>query len=226
MARKFLSERPKYEKQRHLGSNDDFRVYAERYLDLRMWQIKKDMEICLRGARDPKNPKKYLHAYFPALLICCGTFELLANLYAGSANRSRKKRYERLYEYGKLMPHHCYGEDNIFVLFNSMRNMLAHTSTGGGLWKDEESSPLRKIVWRIDASNHYPALSINAEKGKLTRNSFRDCAFTHRLDIKLDRFRCDILESVYQRGGYKDQLLASKGLQKKFRNVMESIYPQ
>ena len=225
MARKFLSERPDCEKKPYLGSGGDFGTYAERYLDLRMWQINKDMEICLRGLRDPKNDRKYLHAYFPALLVCCSTFELLANLYAGSVNRSREKRYARLYAYGKLMPHSCYNKDNIHVLFESMRNKLAHTSTGGGSWVDENTSPQRKIVWRIDASNHYPALSIKRKRGKLMSHPPRDCEYTHLLDVKLDRFRCDILESVYRRDGYRDKLLADLGLLNKFRNVINSIYP-
>lgn len=228
MARKILSPRPDADTKPYLGSEGDFKKYAGAYLDIRMWQIQKDIEICLRGLPNPSGDSVYMHAYFPALLICCGTLELLANLYGGSVKPGNqgKARRARLYAYGKIMPDICYSNDNIRVLFGSMRNALAHHATGGGLWLDKESSPIRKIVWKIYADNHYPALSIKPERDFLVNHPPQDCEFTHRLHIRLDRFRCDIRDSVHRPGGYKERLLSSPKLLTNFRRVIDSIYPK
>ena len=79
-----LRERPP--RVAYMGSGGVFDQYAPAYLDERMWQIEKDMAICLSG-RPAQNGKGFDHAYFPALTACCGMLELLANLHGGSTER-------------------------------------------------------------------------------------------------------------------------------------------
>lgn len=228
MVRKILSARPDADTTPSLGSGGDLKKYAAAYLDIRMWQFQTDIEICLRGLPNPSGDSVYMHAYFPALLLCCGTFELLANLYGGSVKPGKQgeARRRRLYAYGKMMPDNCYSAENIRVLFGSMRNALAHHATGGGVWLDKESSPIRRVVWKIYADSRYPALSIESERGLLVNHPPNVCRFTHRLHIRLDRFRCDIRDSVERPGGYKERLLSSRELLTNFRCVIDSIYPK
>lgn len=206
-----------------MGSGGDINKYAHAYLEVRMWQLYKDMTICLEGRR-ADDGIGFDHAYFPALTICCGTLELLANLYGGSTERG-SPRYERLYAYRKFLPDQCYSTDKLRVLFGSLRNALAHHSTAGGLWIDRKTHS-RRITWKICANTGRPGLAINVEAGVLRNNSPYDCRHTHRLTVRLGRLWRDIRDSVIRSNGYRDALLSDPLLMQNFEKCLAKIYPK
>ena len=203
-----------------MGSDGDSLAYANSYLDERLWQLEKDIGICLAGSRNVDD-SGHEHAYFPALIACCGMLELFANLHAGSTNR--KKRYDRLYSYCGFLPRHGYTKDNIHVLFGLLRNSIAHHGTAAGVWKDPTSS--RRITWELTANNTRPALELMSGAGTLTKDSFNPCPYSHRLRVRLDRFWRDIRDSVESRTGFRASLNTDAESVSRFHRCISQIFP-
>lgn len=197
--------------------------YANGYLDERLWQLEKDIGICLAGRRSDDD-SKFEHAYFPALMTCCGMLELFANLYSGESRRQGPARFKRLDVYRRFLPSTGYSNNNVRILFGLLRNSIAHHGTADGVWKDSESG--RRITWMLATDNRRPALELVPHCGELINDSFEPCPYTHRLRVRLDRLWRDIVTSVESPTGFRNELNSKSVVVEKFHRCMGQVYPK
>ncbi len=206
----------------HRGANGDIEKFAPKFLEDRLRSFAKDMRICLTGtpSDDSTGPT---HAYFPALMSCCGMLEYLSGLFAG---HTRSCSIKEIIAYAKFLPKPDYCDDTIRILFSAFRNAIAHHGIASGVWIDPHPAALgRRITWRIHADARRPALRIIEEAHVLRYDPPWDCRYTHRVHISLDRLWRDIRDSVLTENGYRDKLVSSPELQKKFAKCMHELYP-
>lgn len=204
------------------GSGGDIRKYAEPYLRDRLKGFDKDMKVCLKGIPLPDSRDK-THAYFPALMNCCGLLELLGGLYTGNTDTTDIKR---VFKYRRFLPQPDYSVENIRLLFVVLRHATAHLSIGSGVriprkgkYKD------KRITWKIYADGRHPAITIEKDSDVLDDQSPWDCSHDYRMHVRLKRLQCDIRASVLKRGGYLSELLSSDALMQNFETCMRQIYP-
>lgn len=205
------------------GTGGDMRRFAPLFVRDRMGGFGKDMKICLTGIQS-ETRKGLTHAYFPALMSCCGTLEYLSGFLAGHA---RPCSTQELLDYAlKYMPQPDYADDAIRVLHRALRHPIAHRGIASGVWVDNhESRKGRRITWRVHADCRRPAIRILQEKGVLRRDPPWECPYTHRVHISLGRLWRDIFDSALGARGYCAELEANEGLQRKFASCMRRLYP-
>lgn len=204
------------------GSDGIIRKYAEPYLRDRLSGFDKDMKICLKGIPQP-NSRELTHAYFPALMNCCGLLELLGGLYTGNTDSTK---INRVFKYRKFLPQPDYSVENIRLLFVVLRHATAHLSTGSGVRIPTKGDYRgKRITWKIYADSQYPAIRLEKERDDLDEQSPWDCPHEYRLHVRLKRLQCDIRGSVLNEGGYLSELLPSKNLMRNFETCMRQIYP-
>ena len=208
---------------RHRGADGDMALFASRFVKGRLRGFKKDMEICLSG-RPSKERSGITHAYFPALMNCCGMLEYLARLYTGKPKAANGQNLIVLYS--RFLPNPDYSDDTIRVLFRAFRNQIAHRGIASGVWRDEHDDNLgRRITWKIAADSRRPAVEVVKESGVLLFDSPWECKFTHRAHIHLGRLWRDIRDSAIEPGGYCDELISDPELLRKFARCMRDLYP-
>ncbi len=204
-----------------MGSGGDPAKYANAYLDERLWQLEKDMTVMLAGRR-ADNGKGFDHAYFPALVTCCGMLELFANLHGGDSKNNRR-RDDRLERYRKFLPGNSYSADRLKVLYQFLRNSIAHHGIAAGVFKDKSG---RRITWKLTADTRRPTIELIKENGKLRNDPFKPCSYTHRLHVRLGRYWRDIRQSVEASAGYRNVLNSDPESLKKFHRCINQIFPQ
>lgn len=204
------------------GAGGDIAKFAPEFLEARLQTFTKDMRICLTGK--PSDHRAGLtHAYFPALMSCCGMLEYLASLFAG---HTRPCGVAEIIAYAKFLPKPDYSDDAIRVLFCAFRHPIAHRGIASGVWVDKhEATKGRRITWNIHADARHPALEIVEKPGVLRLDPPWDCPYTDRAHIHLGRFWRDITDSVLAPGGYRDELVSNSDLLKKFTKCMRELYP-
>ena len=206
------------------GSGGDIRKYADAYLKDRLRGFDKDVKICLTGV-PTKESTALTHAYFPALMNCCGMLELLGSLYRGDA---RNYCLRRVFDYSNTyLPQPEYSTENIVLLYEVLRHPTAHLSTGSGVRKPRHGSKKgQRITWKIYADARRPPIKLARDRDKLDEQSPWDSPHDYRLHIRLRRLQCDIRASVLNKGGYLSDLLSKEDLMRNFKRCMRQIYPQ
>jgi hypothetical protein len=196
--------------------------FASEFLEGRLRGFAKDMKICLTGtpSDDSANPT---HAYFPALMSCCGMLEYLSGLFAG---RTKPCGVKEIIAYAKYLPKPDYCDDSIRILFYAFRGPIAHHGIASGVWIDRHSAaPERRTTWKISADARRPALRTIEEPGTLRYDPPWECQYTHRVHISLDRLWRDIRDSVLTENGYRDELVSNPKLLRNFTKCMHNLYP-
>lgn len=182
------------------------------------------MTICL-ASRRLDDGKGFVHAYFPALVTCCGFLELFANLYSGDS-KVQKQRYDRLEAYSRFLPGNCYTRDNLEVLYKALRNPIAHHGVASGLHEEtSQQSQRRRITWMITADTQNPALKLLAKSGTLKNDPPKDRQYSHRMCVRLGRLWRDIYDSVDMPKGYRGAVLSDPAQLKKFHRCIDQIFP-
>ena len=206
------------------GSGGVIGKFAEPYLRDRLKGFDKDMKVCLTGTRLPDSRER-THAYFPALMNCCGMLELLGSLYRGDA---RNYCLRRVFDYSNTyLPQPEYSTENIVLLYEVLRHPTAHLSTGSGVRKPKHGSKKgQRITWKIYADARRPPIKLARDRDKLDEQSPWDSPHDYRLHIRLRRLQCDIRASVLNKGGYLSDLLSREDLMRNFKGCMRQIYPQ
>lgn len=203
----------------HRGAPDDPAKFARAFLEARLGGFEKDMHICLQGVQS-KDRRGLTHAYFPALMNCCGMLEYLAGLYVGRIDGLGKKD---VIAYAKYLPQPDYNDEVIRVLFDAFRNAVAHRGIASGVWVDPHPNmQTRRLTWKVMADTARPALEVLANQSEIKFDSPWPCPYTHRVHIHLGRLWRDIRDSVE---GYVDELATSQDLQNKFMKCMKRLYP-
>ena len=198
-------------------------VFASNFVRQRLRGFEKDMRICLTGVPSDERAGK-THAYFPALMNCCGMLEYLSRLYAGRP-RSRNA-LNLVIEYSKFLPQPDYSSDTVRILFRAFRNPIAHRGIASGVWLDEhDENRGRRITWRIGADNRSPAIEIVHKPDVLRFDSPWECKYTHRAHIRLGRLWREIRDSALAPNGYRDELVSDPELLRKFTRCMRNLYP-
>ena len=207
-------------RQPHRGAPNNISQFAPSFLKGRLRGFQKDMEICLKGIKS-KERAGNTHAYFPALMTCCGMLEYLAGLYAG---RIEGLSYKQVIPYSeKYLPQPDYDPETIRVLFTAFRNTVNHRGIASGVWVDQHpNKPGRRLTWKVKANAVRPAIVVVEEDGELIFDSPWPCKHTHRVHIHLGRLWRDIRDSV---DGYISELRESKDLQENFDKCMKKLYP-
>jgi hypothetical protein len=207
-------------RERHRGAGHDMTKFAPLFLASRLEGFAKDMKICLTGI--PSNARSgSTHAYFPALMNCCGMLEYLAGLYVGRTNSLGKKEVG---DYAiRFLRQPDYDREAIRILFDAFRNAVAHRGIASGVWTDNHHHHKgRRLTWQVHADTARPALELVASPGLIKYDSPWDCPYTHRVQIRLGRLWRDIRDSV---DGYVSELQASQRLQSNFKECMQELYP-
>lgn len=205
----------------HRGANGCTFEFARDFVQGRLKGFAKDMRICLTGVPRDDGRRGKTHAYFPALMSCCGTLEYLAMLYLGSAGLSLG--HKRIAEYTARYMGDDYDSDTIRVLFEAFRNNIAHRGIASGVWVDLHPQHLgRRITWRVKAHSAAPALGLVEENHSLKFDSPWPTPHTHRMHIRLGRLWRDIHDSGQR---YLADLAESEQLQRKFCVCIRQWYP-
>ena len=151
----------------HRGAAGNLRQFAASFVQARMEGFTKDMQICLTPVPS-KARSGPTHAYFPALMACCGTLEYLAGLYSG---RTKPCGDEELSGYAaKFLPQPAYAPDAIHILHCALRHSIAHRGIATGVWVDRKPGANRRVTWRVGAETKAPSIVLKAEEGSLTRD--------------------------------------------------------
>lgn len=204
----------------HRGAPNNPAQFARAFLEARLRGFEKDMCICLKGIKSDDRPG-LTHAYFPALMNCCGMLEYLAGLYAGKIDKLGRKDVATFAN--KYLPQPDYDAEVIRVLFDAFRNAVAHRGIASGVWVDlNPGMKGRRLTWKVMADTARPAIMVVASRSEIKFDSPWPCPYTHRVHIHLGRLWRDIRDSV---DGYVDELITSKALQDKFMKCMEQLYP-
>jgi hypothetical protein len=207
----------------HRGLPDNRGEFACAFVRGRLVGFAKDMKICLRGQRKKTNRGWELtHAYFPALMSCCGMLEYLAQLRAG---RTRGVGNPDIATYAlKYLPQPDYNADIIRILFDAFRDSIAHRGIASGVWVDQNPATQgRRLTWNVHEDEDRPSIEVVAKEGVLTADPPWPCRYTHRVQIHLGRLWRDIHDSAHR---YEKDIVASNALQDRFFRCMELLYPR
>lgn len=203
----------------HRGAPNNPAQFAQAFLKARLRGFEKDMHICLQGVQS-KDRSGLTHAYFPALMNCCGMLEYLAGLYVGRVDGLGKRE---VIAFAKYLPQPDYNDEVIRVLFEAFRNAIAHRGIASGVWIDRHPGmQARRLTWKVMADTARPALEVLANPGEIKFDSPWLCPYTHRVHIHLGRLWRDIRDSV---DGYVDEIATSQALQDNFIKCMKRLYP-
>jgi|SRR6266850_3690121 len=207
----------------HRGFPDNPEQFARAFVTGRLAGFTKDMRICLRGIRKRVNNRWVLtHAYFPALMSCCGMLEYLTGLYVGRTN-GLGRREVTAYAI-KYLPQPDYNADVIRILFDAFRNALAHRGIASGVWVDRHHATRgRRLTWKVFANATRPPIEVCVNEDVLKIDPPWPCRYTHRVHIRLGRLWLDIRNSA---NGYMADVVACQDLQKQFFQCMEELYPR
>jgi hypothetical protein len=207
----------------HRGFPDNPEQFARAFVEGRLSGFAKDMHICLRGIHKRANNRSVLtHAYFPALMSCCGMLEYMTGLYIGRINGLGRR--EVTAHAIKYLPQPDYNADVIRILFDAFRNALAHRGIASGVWIDRHHATRgRRLTWKVFANATRPPIDVRLDEDVLTIDSPWPCRITHRVHIRLGRLWRDIRKSA---NGYIADLVASHDLLDKFFDCMEELYPR
>jgi len=206
----------------HRGSNGKMKEFAPRFVAGRLAGFKKDIAICLTGARS-ETRSGLTHAYFPALMTCCSTLEYMAGLFVGRTDTSISRRDIVSYA-ARYMPQPDYDGEAVRLLVDAFRNAVAHRGIATGVWVDNHASHAgRRITWKVYEDDVRPALALRVEASALKQDSPWPCPYTHRMHIHVGSLASDILESASR---YVEEMRASNVLLAKFELCMHRLYPR
>jgi hypothetical protein len=207
-------------RERHRGATNDIATFAPRFLTGRLQGFEKDMKICLTGVPSTTGLKN-THAYFPALISCCGMLEYVAGLFVGRIEGLGKREVA---DYAlKYLPQPDYDAEAIRILFDAFRNAVAHRGIASGVWKDEHQKHKgRRLTWRVLADSYHPPLELVSSPGVIELDSPWDCQYSHRVQIRLGRLWRDMRDSVKR---YAADLPGSPKLLGNFKRCMSELYP-
>lgn len=208
------------------GSEGALAKFAPRFLRGRLDGFQKDMKTCLTGIPNPKRRGKETHAYFPALMACCGMLEYMACLYRGPSRNTRNTfiaSWRDIAGFPNRFVPGVYDEDAVRILHESIRNAVAHRSILSGVWVDEDKRNAgRRLVWSIYEDFDGLAIQIEAHSGTIRRDSLWECPYTHRVHVRLGTLSNDISEAI---NAYIAELECSADLQNKFERCLRYLYP-
>lgn len=202
----------------HRGAMGDPVLFATDFIQTRLGGFAKDMEICLAGVAIAGDASKLTHAYFPALMGCCGTVEYLAGLSIGHLNRSLG--HVEIASYAGRYMGASYDPDTVQVLFDAFRHRVAHRGITTGIWLDRVKN--RRLTWRVSADDAGPAVSVEEDAGTLSLDSPWPVPYSHRAYVRIGR----LWKDIYASGGcYLSELRESPKLQERFMKCMRYLYP-
>lgn len=211
-----------------MGMNIDQQdaVLADKFLTHRISMFDKDMQICLTGIPRKDDPSIDTHAYFPALMACCGFLDLLGSLYKGDAKRSKTSWVVNYCQRFMANPDD-YCNDNIVLLFEVVRHGAAHLGVGKGVVIPKYGTDDNKrITWTIDEHPGSPAIRLESDTGVVLKPTLPWCCpYDHRLHAYLPTLQADIRDSVLRTGGYRESVMADHEPLGKFKQAMKDIYP-
>ena len=201
--------------------------FADYFLTHRMKGFAKDIAICLTGRPREDDPNVNTHAYFPALMTCCGTLELLGSLHHGDAHHSDAKWVARYCKDFMVRPED-YTKQTIILLLEVVRHGTAHLGIAKavaqprcGEYRD------KRITWTVWEGACQPNVHLRREPDILD-SELRPwkCDFEYRLSVHLQGLFEDIRDSVLRPGRYRDTVMTDAKLLEKFEAAAKHIYPE
>lgn len=203
----------------HRGAGSDPAAFAQDFVRKRLTGFEKDMRICLTGVPHLDDPTRETHAYFPALMACCGTLEYLAGLSQGKPDKPLG--HDKIAVYAARYMNPAYNADIVRILWEAFRHKVAHHGISSGVWLDREKD--RRVTWKIEEGDVAPALLLVEETGILEYDPPWPTAYTHRMHIRLGRLWQDIRDSAHR---YLAEHANSHDLQENFEACMRHLYPR
>ena len=179
------------------------------------------MGICLTPVPSPTGSGT-THAFFPALATCCSTLEYLTSLFHGRLNGIG---WQQVAAFSlRYLPQPDYDRQTIRVLFNALRNPIAHRGIATGVWVDRAhgDNKQRRLTWKVSVGAKRPACQVIAEDGELTRDPPWPSRYTHRIHIHLRGLSIDIRDAANQ---YSSDLHTDPQLLANFNASMRQLYP-
>ena len=197
-------------------------VAGKRFVLDRLAGFSKDLHICLMPIPS-MTCSGNTHAYFPALIMCCGFIEYLTALHRGNPN---KIGWQQVANWTNAhLPQPEYDEYVTRILFDAFRNSVAHRGIASGIWIDQKKGPTKgdRLTWRVTASARRPAIEIITKSGTLKTNTPWPCRYTHIVRVHLKALRKDIRTAAT---AYAIKLEGNAALQAEFVKCMNHLFPR
>lgn len=123
------------------------------------------------------------------------------------------------------MPQPDYDEELIRILFDALRNSVAHRGIASGVWIDQKPGPTnrRRLTWKISEGSSKPSVSVIEENSKLEQDPPWPCKYTHRVHIHLTSLIKEIKAGAVK---FANDLEANPELHENFYSCMEKLYPK
>jgi hypothetical protein len=197
-------------------------TYAQRFIHERLAGFEKDMQICLTS-----TPRRAgvgnTHAYFPALIACCGILEFFSALYHGNVEKVDWQKVAQWSE--RFLPQPDYNRETMRILVKYFRHSVAHRGIATGVWidRDHGGSNGRRMTWKIHADAIRPACLVAEENALLVNDPPWPCPYTHRVHVHLKGLQVDIRKATNL---YCEAISNEVRLQNNFESVMRQLYPK
>lgn len=226
----------------------DIQKYAEGFLNRRMYALYYDVERCMDSydINEYSMPfnlgtsvyGKIAKVYFPALMYCFSTINLLGALYCGLAGKQSYDTEKSFLYMKNFMKQKNpkgnprYHDDKISLLINGYRHKIAHLAMPQTVMKYNN----KVITWKLsdedfDIPQHMELIDNKNNQRKLDIPSTTDphelivgqLDFDQTLVIHIKTFRDDIIDSVINKG-YMSKIKDGNPEYTRFKNAINEIY--
>ena len=204
--------------------------FAEEFVPDRIKFFEKDMTICLRPLRRKEFPEP-THAYFPALMVCIATMDLMGQMYTGNPESKIAGIREFVADYMDVA---TYTPGAIDLLWKGFRNKVAHAAHPEYVidtkkvryWKH----PHMRVTWYVSESkdmNHLGKdcahLLLRKKEGQIKiKPRPYEVQFDHIFYICLPSLKNDIQLGMK---AFLTHLKANKSIQDNFEKIVRVLYP-
>jgi hypothetical protein len=175
--------------------------FARAFLDERLESLQRDVALCLGGT----------HAPFPALLYFFSTVDLLGALSAGNASRNAPTSRQAKASMRRFMH---YSEEQCDLLLDIFRHKIVHLAQPSPV-VEHYGRKLSWGCWHNERGHHLQLISL-PQGTQRPVTSIRSQSWTHRFEVSITHLVKDLVDSVYQPGGYLHLLSQDADLQDKF----------
>jgi hypothetical protein len=205
--------------------------FAQVFLQNRVRGHRKDVDICLRGYRTPRD-HKLTHAYFPALMITIGFGDLLAGLHAGKIEFHGRSELQEYFD--RFMDRNRYSAGAIDVLYEGFRHKIAHlghpyivfdTSTRPKVFK----GPTKRYAWTVYSSPRPKPLELRdypASQQIQKHSPPWPVSYNARVQVSVRSLSNDLIASIFKPAGYFSLLKSDQLALGRFMKCMEDFFPK
>ena len=179
---------------------------ARQHLKERIISLESDVRNCV----DPDNNNRTWHAYFPAILYCFSTIDLLGQLYKGDAT---DKATTTVFAKDYLTEVMQYPKKTAKLMQDIFRHKIVHLAQPRPKVEDGKD----KYTWRMHRNNRSEHLTTLQADNKENEYCFNISIWSLVEDIK---------RSISKPDGYLHKLETEEELRRKYNKAHYEIFPE